>query len=686
MKTYLHILGFLCISLNFYAQIKTQSTPNWVVDYDYEISPNINESELSNGVISLLYTEQVNIPEQTYYAKIATKITENVGIQDASTININYDPSYQQLFINHLIVKRGSEVIDKLNLDDFEVLRRESNSESYIYDGSLSAMVHLSDIRTGDIIEYSYSIKGFNPIDNKFSSSFVLDNYIPMGLSAIHVFTKNDLNFKLFNDDLEPLVTEKNGLKNYEWKLENTSAADLEDNVPAWKLLYKNLMVSEYQDWDEVVDWGTKVYDIPFTPNTKYKEVLDKIKSTSQHEPDLILNALNFVQDEIRYLGLESGMSAYKPHSPNEVINQRFGDCKDKSLLLVSLLKDLGVEAYPMLVNTYLKKTILDLPPSTKVFDHCVVKVIDQKGNEMWYDPTIQNQGGLYNTTYFPDYRYGLVLKDGNFEFDEIFPFMDNKTEVIDDFYLEAVGGNAVLEVKTVYRESGADEMRNYFKNNSLSGIKGEFKDYYNRLYKSVKVLEEPRYEDDSLSNAFVVYEKYQIDSLWNPYQLKQNYIAAEFFPYSIYDVLLVPNGTDRKQPFNLMFPMTKQHTVKIHLPSDWTVQTLDEMVSNDHFYYTDKVTYDKKNRILKGEYYFKTQNDYVPISDFNKYYNEVNKVSSNMGYTIYHPSVSLALKGNDNNFPVKKVISSLLWIFGIIMVVVVVGLFAFVILNSKKT
>ena len=54
------------------------------------------------------------------------------------------------------------------------------------------------------------------------------------------------------------------------------------------------------------------------------------------------------MQDEVRYLGLENGISAYKPSSPNKVYNQRFGDCKDKSLLLVTMLNQMNIEAYPV--------------------------------------------------------------------------------------------------------------------------------------------------------------------------------------------------------------------------------------------------------------------------------------------------------------------------------------------------
>ncbi len=71
-----------------------------------------------------------------------------------------------------------------------------------------------------------------------------------------------------------------------------------------------------------------------------------------------IAAVLNFVQEEVRYLGFESGLGSYKPFAPNQVFEQRYGDCKDKSLLMVTMLRKMGIEAYPVLVNTALKHNI----------------------------------------------------------------------------------------------------------------------------------------------------------------------------------------------------------------------------------------------------------------------------------------------------------------------------------------
>jgi hypothetical protein len=50
-----------------------------------------------------------------------------------------------------------------------------------------------------------------------------------------------------------------------------------------------------------------------------------------------VLTVLQFVQEQVRYFGIEIGSSATKPANPSVVFARRFGDCKDKSLLFVTI-------------------------------------------------------------------------------------------------------------------------------------------------------------------------------------------------------------------------------------------------------------------------------------------------------------------------------------------------------------
>ncbi|WP_290696372.1 DUF3857 domain-containing transglutaminase family protein [Lacinutrix sp.] len=655
------LIAFFTITVST-AQVATSPVPNWINTIDYSLTPDISADDITQGTSTLFYDYQTHIPKQETYSKFVTKITDNVGVQDASSISVGYDPKYQKLTFHEIYILRDQEKIDKLQPENFQVLRRETNAENNLYDGSMSAVLNLTDVRTDDIVAYSYTILGFNPIHKgKFSHSYYFNNYESIGQISVTLFSKNELNYKAFNTDLKPEINTKNNLTTYFWNNKNTKRIEYEDNTPNWKLEGEIVYVSEYKSWEEVINWGIDTYTLNEKPNTALIKTIKNIEKSNKTEGEKIKAALEFVQNEIRYLGLEDGIGAYKPFTPNKVLNQRFGDCKDKSLMLSVMLKEMGIKAYPMLVNTSLKHTITEILPSPVFFDHCVIKVIDKDEREIYYDPTITNQGGTYDNVYFPNYKYGLVLKPNTKAFDTIYTAAVNMVEVQDEYFLEAVGKGAKLKVTTIYHENEADGMRNYFKNNSINSISKEYEKFYANYYFDIASLKNPEISDNEKENLFTVIEEYKIDSLWRPMEDKKGYIAAYFTPSTLQSILYVPNKKERKNEIDLYYPTIKEHKIKVHLPEAWDIEKSEQIISSKAFYYTDEVKYNNRKNILDLKYYLKMQNDYLETQDLSTYIKDAKKVNNALGYSIFIPESGTDFDDLDSMDNLKDGLSTLL-------------------------
>lgn len=682
------LVFILSLSLSFhlcFSQVTKSAAPSWVDISNYE-EVLINNDDVSQGTALLLFDQQIHQPKKTVYYRFASKIVDNVGIQNSSTIDVSYDPSYQKLQFHRLNIIRDGEVIDKLKVKNFQLIQRELNADSYLYDGSLSAMLNISDVRTGDIIDYAYSIIGFNPIHgSKFSTSFYLNDYDPIGKLNISILSDRSLNFKSFNSTLEPAISKESGLTKYLWEDKEVEKADIENNVPYWKMNYASVLVSDYESWEEVVNWATPIFEVNERPSKQLQDKIDEINSTYKTEGEKIEATLNFVQDEVRYLGLEQGIGAYKPFMPNKVFEQRFGDCKDKSLLMTTMLNHMDIEAYPMLVNTYLKHTIKEFIPSPKFFDHCVVKVVTDFNRELWYDPTISNQGGSYKNTYFPNYEYGLVLKPGNFEFDYIQSTADNKVETLEEYTLEEIGKGATLQVTTTYYEYEADNIRSYFKNNSLSSITKDYENFYSNYFYNISAVGSPRTEDNIKENAFTVYEEYAIDSLWEPMSDKPGFISVSFTPSSLSGLLHVPTKKERKSELAIAYPTTKQHDIKVILPTAWNISEDTQIVNSSGFYYDYQVNYDNRKKVLEINHLLKTQKNHITQDEFEAYTKDVNKIDESFGYMLYisddSAGVSSGTFGEDDAAVqlVEAFFNVGIWIF------LACGLFVFIYLRNEK-
>jgi transglutaminase-like putative cysteine protease len=82
-----------------------------------------------------------------------------------------------------------------------------------------------------------------------------------------------------------------------------------------------------------------------------------------------------FLQDKVANVAVLIGEGNYRPSPPADVLARKWGDCKDKAVLLVDLLAAVGVEAYPALLHKNAERRIATDFPSPDQFNHAVVAV-----------------------------------------------------------------------------------------------------------------------------------------------------------------------------------------------------------------------------------------------------------------------------------------------------------------------
>ena len=252
----------------------------------------------------------------------------------------------------------------------------------------------------------------------------------------------------------------------------------------------------------------------------------------------------------LRYLGFENGLNSFKPTQPLEVLNRRFGDCKDKSLLLATLLQIYGLEAHPILVNSSYGKNINSKLPSPFLFDHCIVQYKTSSGEYSYLDPTISNQGGKIESTYYPNYYYGLILDDNTTQLSTLKEAQNSKTVLTEKFSMDNIGGGAILDIETTYFGGNADNIRPYLTTNNTATIQKDYTDFYSKLYPNIQVNKEVEILDDRQNNQINVIENYKIDSLWQKDSNDANVIFTSFYPSALENILFPVTTSNRKMPY----------------------------------------------------------------------------------------------------------------------------------------
>lgn len=588
-----------------------------------------------SGAVNLLVDHQYRVTagRVEHYIRRVNCVVSAAGLEDAAQLQLNFEPTYQQLIIHHIRILRGGRVIDALRPREISVIQKEEELNKQLYNGELTALALLSDVRVGDVIDYAYSVNGNNPVlGGRFTSIFYLGESQPVALLRHRLLwpAGQTLHFRADGVELQPAVRDLGGQTEYVWERRDVPPVEPEDRTPSWYNPHPQVMLSEFADWADVVRWAVPLYEAKAPAAGPLARQIAEWRAVASEE-DAILRALRFVQDEVRYLGIELGPYSHQPTPPAEVFARRFGDCKDKSLLLAVVLRSLGVEAYPALVNTERGRALRRWQPSPFAFDHVIVQAFIG-GKAYWFDPTISHQRGRLSQRYNPDYGLALVIRKGGAKLEEIAPPDPQAaavpTTIIKEIYRAPnYAAPATLEVVTTYLGPDADEARAYLAGHTRQEVAKHFTGTYADGDASIESVGLPQVRDDEAENKLVVTEKYRIPRFWRGGERR-------IFATQIYQSLSRPRSISaRRAPLALPFPLSITHSIEVELPEPVLARRDTGLVTTDAMNF--EYRYAREGRTVRLEYSFRTLSNEVPLEGFAAHLDALDKIENQLSYGL---------------------------------------------------
>jgi hypothetical protein len=354
--------------------------------------------------------------------------------------------------------------------------------------------------------------------------------------------------------------------------------------------------------------------------------------------PEARLQAvLRLVQRDIRYFGVEAGQGGYIPRPPDLVYKRRFGDCKDKALLMVAMLRAVGVDAAPALVNTTLNGAIQDRPPGPGAFDHVVVRATIGD-NTYWLDPTRSSQNGTLGNLTQADFGMALVLAPdskglvsmrnpaGSRSFKAIHAVFDARA---------GLGHPVEYSVATTFSGVAADRVRAFMSSRSKEEIDGDYLNFYARGYANIRKATPIEIREDNDVNTVTTVEHYLIDDFWGEPRddgRRTGYVHAS----EIDTLLKTPDQLNRTAPLKIAFPEEVEELTEVKLPGAWKVHPKNVEVHNAAFDFrhdvaagTGDVTY------VLTDHYEALAREVAP-GDVRAYADDVKRADDAVGLTLH--------------------------------------------------
>ncbi len=164
--------------------------------------------------------------------------------------------------------------------------------------------------------------------------------------------------------------------------LDASNAASLLESQAA-----PSIELSSFPSWKALAAWYGALADSAARATPAVKARALELVQGATDDRAKVRALYRYVSGRIRYVSLQLGQGAFRPHPADSVMIVGYGDCKDQAALLASLLAAVGIHSEPVLVDTRSTRQLRTSVPSPAQFDH-VVTVVPLGKDTLWLDPT----------------------------------------------------------------------------------------------------------------------------------------------------------------------------------------------------------------------------------------------------------------------------------------------------------
>ncbi len=334
-----------------------------------------------------------------------------------------------------------------------------------------TASIDLPPLEVGDVVEVQYVREAVRQsfFGDYFGHRELFRSSYPIAEKTfvLRVPAARQFHFHQRRLDVTPQVERDaaRGTVTYRWTLRDIDKVKPEPGMPPEYELLPLLEVSTFERWHDFSTWYENLIRKQFESSPEIRRKALELTSGRSTDLEKITALYEFVVQEIRYNAWEFGVHGFKPYNAPAIFARKFGDCKDKATLLTTMLAEVGIDSYPVLIRATQNRGDEDLSlPMVNHFNHCITYVPPGAGHDgMYLDGTAQYNG----VTELPGSDRGarvlVVRPDGGSL--ETIPWNDPESIALDERMEVTINPDrsASIETRVALRGDYAAAVRSFF-------------------------------------------------------------------------------------------------------------------------------------------------------------------------------------------------------------------------------
>jgi tetratricopeptide (TPR) repeat protein len=584
------------------------------------------------GVLILACDEKVEVTaENTQISSLhyLIKILNERGKENFSEAKIDYDSTYEKVEVEYARTIKPDGSIAQVGTRHIRDVSKYLNFP--LYSNARVRIISFPEIAEGSCIEYSLKIYRNKLINKKdFVNHYPVQSGEPI-ISANFVLSFPEANFanlKVINAEynnfkaqLNPQKDIKDGIVSYRWQFRDLPQIIPESSMPPTVKINPAMLFSSFRDWQELYDWWWPLAKDKIQADKPIKDKVSELIKECKSEDEIARAIYNFCAQEIRYVAVEYGDAGYEPHQAADIFRNKYGDCKDQAVLLVTMLKEAGLAAWPVIIPTKSCYNLsLDFP--AMFFDHAIACVKLKEGL-IFLDPTS-------STCSFGDLPPGdqgrrvFICREDDYKIEEtpLYPASHNLAR-------------QDIKIKINSDETIAGE-----KKISTFGVYDQGQRYW-LLYTQPELIEaqlKEKIQDFSIGAKLLNYSTDNLDDLNKPVILRYAFSGPEYLTQAG-DLRIMPQLTNidisltardkRRYPLELEVLDKRETNFEIAIPEVFVVKYIPKDISKDSPWvkFSARYSFKANTLTLRQELEFKKRViDQSEYADFKRFYDGLAK------------------------------------------------------------
>ena len=504
------------------------------------------------------------------------------------------------------------------DVDPANINTKMVNDSTRFFNRYLTVSTRIPNCGQWGLMETYYTNENYNPHDPKmwFSTNYHQSS-LPVSRSTylVKVPKGTYINYVTPNMDDEsakPKISTVGDFDTYYWETGEMGPIIYESSMPPMADITPMVMVSPFKDRSYLYQFFERIVGDKIVPNELVRETTLEVTKGSKDNEEKVARVYHFVQRKIRYISIKGSIgSGFGGHAAWLTLQNRYGDCVDKAILMSAMLQTVDIEAEVVYLMTNGGSQFMGKIPTVHA-NHAISRVT-LNGKSFYLDSTATN----YRYPAFRTDDHGsvaMLYKNKTYEFIPHPPPEMNLDKMDFKIEMDSKGGFKMLRVHT---GTGATEagMRN-----SLTGIKE--KDRKEALMKLAAAL--------SVGGSLLEYEDTGVEDLATPVMTKVRWFLPEYArrsgKYYYFKLPFVREQfgwaslPERKYPIYVPSGSATEKNYEVTLPPGFKVLALPDPLNISNEYFDVLAKYELSGNLLKFTYKALFRASRIPVSKYPDY------------------------------------------------------------------